>query len=618
MLLCLSFHLQMIMSTAPLYEQLDGTSVLNIAAYKFAPLKDLTELRASLKELCKGLRLKGTILLSPEGINCFIAGEEHAIQELLEELRKHPGLEDLAVKESFTGAQPFHRMLVKIKKEIIAFGIESVRPGDYTSPKIKAEELRKWLSEGKEVTLLDTRNDYEIALGTFEGAVELGIHHFRDFPKAVAELPDDVKEKPVVMFCTGGIRCEKAGPYMEQAGFRQIFQLDGGILKYFEECGGDHYQGDCFVFDQRVAVGPDLKPTGVIPCFACQATLTSEDIASSMYRVGVSCPKCYRSDAELAEETKQKHQKHLDEVASQLSGCEPHTSRRVIHVPRSFAGRTLIDFLEASHTGYSRDAWMRAILSGDLNRDQKIVSPDLIVREGERFEQLEHDVVEPPVATNIRILHEDDSIIVIDKPAPLPVHPSGRFCKNTLQAFLRPVYHPQKLRSAHRLDANTTGLIVICRKYRSANFVQPQFESRQVSKTYLLRVYGHPTATEWTCDAPIARDPGPIGSRDIDYDDGCEAVTRFELLKKFDDGTSLLKAVPETGRTNQIRLHAWHSGNAIVGDPLYLPNREMGKQSTLEVGAAPMCLHAWKIGFIHPESKEEVVYETSLPEWSDR
>ena len=183
--------------------------ILNIAAYKFLQLSDLRTLRARLQTLCKTADLKGTILLSPEGINLFVAGAAQGIEHLLSELRSRPGLEDLQPKVSETDHQPFRRMLVRLKKEIIAFGIDGIEPARRTSPKLSAGELKRWLDEGRPVTLLDTRNDYEVKLGTFRNALPIGIDHFREFPQAVARLPPDLKEQPIVMFCTGGIRCEK-------------------------------------------------------------------------------------------------------------------------------------------------------------------------------------------------------------------------------------------------------------------------------------------------------------------------------------------------------------------------------------------------------------------------
>lgn len=208
----------------------------NIAAYKFAPLDGLKALREELLGLCRREQLKGTILLSTEGVNLFVAGGRSGLEVLLERLQSIPGLEGLQAKWSESGHQPFNRMLVRIKKEIIAFGVPGIDPSRRTSPKLAPSTLKQWLDEGRPVTLLDTRNDYEVKLGTFKNALAAGIDHFREFPEAVRKLPEGMKEQPIVMFCTGGIRCEKAGPFMEQSGFKNIFQLDGGILKYFEEC----------------------------------------------------------------------------------------------------------------------------------------------------------------------------------------------------------------------------------------------------------------------------------------------------------------------------------------------------------------------------------------------
>ena len=233
--------------------------VTNVSAYLFAPLTGLPALRERLRAVCRAGGLKGTILLSAEGVNLFVAGTAAGVDALLAELRAVPGLEGLTPKVSESQEQPFGRMLVKIKKEIIAFGVEGIDPSRATSRKVAPAMLKEWLDAGRPLTLLDTRNDYEVELGTFRGAVPAGIGHFRHFPAAVAKLPEGMKDELVVMFCTGGIRCEKAGPYMERAGFRNVVQLDGGILKYFEECGGAHYEGECFVFDRRVCVDAELR-----------------------------------------------------------------------------------------------------------------------------------------------------------------------------------------------------------------------------------------------------------------------------------------------------------------------------------------------------------------------
>ena len=186
--------------------------ILNIAAYKFVNLFELECLKVDLKKLCKNLELKGSILLSLEGINLFIAGAPHAVEQLIFHLHSVPGLEDLEPKKSRSNEQPFNRMLVKIKREIISFGVDGIDPARRSSPRISARELKDWLDHGKPFTLLDTRNDYEVKLGTFNGAVKLGIDHFRKFPDALRSLPESMKDTPVVTFCTGGIRCEKAAP----------------------------------------------------------------------------------------------------------------------------------------------------------------------------------------------------------------------------------------------------------------------------------------------------------------------------------------------------------------------------------------------------------------------
>ncbi|MEP6937876.1 MAG: rhodanese-like domain-containing protein [Chthoniobacterales bacterium] len=183
-------------------------------------------------------------------------------------------------------------MLVKIKKEIIAFGVSGIDPARRPAPRLPPRQLKQWLDEGRSVTLLDTRNTYEVKLGTFRGARTLHLDHFRDFPDAATALPGNLKHEPVVTFCTGGIRCEKAAPLLEMAGFTKVFQLDGGILHYFEECGGEHYEGDCFVFDKRVAVDASLRETGAALCFVCQTPLTLTEQQDPRYVLSVSCPHC--------------------------------------------------------------------------------------------------------------------------------------------------------------------------------------------------------------------------------------------------------------------------------------------------------------------------------------
>ncbi len=590
--------------------------ILNIAAYKFARLGELKDLREKLLNLSKARALKGSILLSTEGINLFVAGTELGISELLVELRSISGLEQLTPKISESDEQPFSRMLVRIKKEIIAFGVEGIEPEKYTSPKLSPRVLKQWLDEGRPITLLDTRNNYEVKLGTFKGALPLGIDRFREFPDAVRQLPEQMKEQPIVMFCTGGIRCEKAGPYMQREGFQNIFQLEGGILKYFEDCGGEHYQGECFVFDQRVGVDPDLHETASDQCFVCLTPLTSGDQKDPRFMPGESCSYCFKtSEDHMAETIAQRHLE-IAKVATPLPGIEPYDNFRPISVPAEFDGAPLIDLLCGLLGHISRTEWLEHCDNHRLLNPQKIpVTSIHPVAVGERFYFLLPGITEPPVSMAIQILHEDEAIIVVNKPAPLPMHPCGRFNRHTLEYVLRNVYHHQKPRAAHRLDANTTGIVVLSRTRHFAGLLQPQFSRGEVQKTYIVRVEGHPAESSFIVDSPISRETKDLGSRTVNEETGLSAITRFEVVHCDSDGTALLIAQPITGRTNQIRLHLRERGLPICGDKTYLIDGQLGEVQTLSLSDAPLCLHAWKLAFNHPVSKTRVVFEAPFPNW---
>lgn len=590
---------------------------INIAAYKFATLTDLKPLRERLLARCKEWNLKGTILLSLEGINLFVAGGREEIELLLTELRGVPGLEELTPKYSESAEQPFTRMLVRIKKEIIAFGVEGINPALRTSPKLSAATLKQWLDEGRPVTLLDTRNDYEVKLGTFRNALIPGIDHFRQFPDAVSRLPEELKDQPVVMFCTGGIRCEKAGPYMEREGFRQIFQLEGGILKYFEECGADHYDGECFVFDQRVGVDPGLKETDSSQCFVCQTPLDAEDQRDVRYVALKSCPYCFKSPEEEMQARLVQRQEEIRRATTPLPGANPSENLRPLNIPAAYDGQPLIDCLSALFAHTPREEWLRLCEDGRfLDKDHQPMTAADIVRGGQRCFHKQPLASEPSVNPDIRILHEDEAIIVIDKPAPLPMHPSGRFSRNSLQSILNTVYAPEKPRPAHRLDANTTGLVTCCRTRHFAKLLQPQFERGEVEKVYLVRVQGLPGNDEFVSEAPISAEPGDLGSRTTVAEGGLPARTEFSVLYRYADGTALLEARPKTGRTNQIRVHLWQLGWPVCGDPAYLPGGQLGNTQTLPVEAPPMMLHAWRLSFIHPVRHERVAFEAPRPEWA--
>jgi UPF0176 protein len=233
---------------------------INLAGYKFVSLDGLDDLKATLQQHCHNQELKGTVLLSFEGINVVLAGSEKGVASFEAALRADPRLAGLRFKRSVSAFQPFERMLVKIKQEIITLRVPGLDPAKQRAPAIAPAELKRWLDEGREVVLLDTRNAFEVDAGTFDGARDLRLGSFGQFAAAADGLDAALKDKTIVTFCTGGIRCEKAAPVLISKGFRNVFQLDGGILQYFEECGDAHFRGHCFVFDQRVALDGNLQP----------------------------------------------------------------------------------------------------------------------------------------------------------------------------------------------------------------------------------------------------------------------------------------------------------------------------------------------------------------------
>jgi UPF0176 protein len=285
-----------------------ATPYVNIAAYKFITFDNTVEKRPEFRALCEELNLKGTILLSPEGINLFLAGLREPIDRFLDWLRSDARFADLQVKESYSDRQPFTRMLVKLKREIITMKHPLIKPELGRAPAVEAKTLKRWLDQGhdddgKPVMMLDTRNAFEVDVGTFDKTVDYRIEKFSEFPEVIAEHKEDFSGKTVVTFCTGGIRCEKAAIHMQNIGFDSVYQLEGGILKYFEEVGGAHYNGDCFVFDYRTALNPQLEATETAQCFACRAVVTPREQLSPYYIPGKSCPHCkkeLRAEAQQA------------------------------------------------------------------------------------------------------------------------------------------------------------------------------------------------------------------------------------------------------------------------------------------------------------------------------
>jgi len=274
--------------------ELNSSPYVVAALYRFARLPQFEALREPLLDQCVSLGIRGTLLLASEGVNGTVAGTREGIDLLLAYLKAIPELAQLDHKESFCDELPFYRMKVKLKKEIVTMGVEGIDPqvtvGRYVEPK-------DWnaLITDPDVLLVDTRNDYEVEIGTFKGALDPNTTTFREFPEYVKNNLDPQKQKKVAMFCTGGIRCEKATAYMIEQGFDEVFHLKGGILKYLEEVpeAESLWQGECFVFDNRVSVNHKLEKGDYDQCHGCRFPITEQDKRDARYVAGVSCPRCH-------------------------------------------------------------------------------------------------------------------------------------------------------------------------------------------------------------------------------------------------------------------------------------------------------------------------------------
>ena len=271
---------------------------LTTAMYHFVSLPNYKKLREQLLNFCVSQSIKGTLLLADEGINGTVAGSEKAIHVFLDFLKNDPIFEgnfkNLSHKESWSDKHPFYRMKVKLKKEIVTLGVPGVSPTKLVGKYVKPQDWNAIISD-PEVVLIDTRNDYEYAIGSFKNAINPKTNTFREFPEYVKTHFDPKKHKKVAMFCTGGIRCEKASSFMMSEGFDEVYHLKGGILKYLEEVDPEKslWQGECFVFDQRVAIKHGLEVGDYDQCYACRYPLSAEDIKSEKYTPGISCPHCF-------------------------------------------------------------------------------------------------------------------------------------------------------------------------------------------------------------------------------------------------------------------------------------------------------------------------------------
>jgi UPF0176 protein len=262
--------------------------------YKFIHLPDYAEMQVPLLSLCQEQGICGTILLAQEGINATIAGTPDAIATLLTHLKSDPRLADLEHKESTAEEPPFERMKVRLKREIVTLGQPAVDPNQQVGTYVEPQDWNALISD-PEVVVIDTRNQYEVAIGTFQGAQDPQTHSFRDFPEYVRQNLDPTQHKKVAMFCTGGIRCEKASSFMLSQGFEQVYHLKGGILKYLETVPPEEslWQGECFVFDQRVAIQHGLEEGTHEMCLSCGHPISEEEMRSPQYTPGISCPHCF-------------------------------------------------------------------------------------------------------------------------------------------------------------------------------------------------------------------------------------------------------------------------------------------------------------------------------------
>jgi len=296
------------------------------ALYQFTRLSGYEALREPLQNMCDFLGVKGTLLLAREGINGTVSGTDSAISDLLTFLRADPRLSALEHKTSRAVEMPFYRMKVRLKKEIVTMGIDGIDPNTVVGTYVKPDDWNALISD-PDVVLIDTRNNYEVEIGTFKGAINPDTETFRDFPAWLEANRERLTKPKVAMFCTGGIRCEKASSFMKQNGFDDVYHLKGGILKYLETQPEEDslWDGDCFVFDQRVAVGHGLKQSGYDQCYACRYPITEEDKLSPLYVKGISCHRCHEK---MSEDQKARFAERQKQIDLALQRGETHIGRR--------------------------------------------------------------------------------------------------------------------------------------------------------------------------------------------------------------------------------------------------------------------------------------------------
>jgi RluA family pseudouridine synthase len=466
---------------------------LTLTAHKFAPLSALKERRARLLTACKEWKVKGSIALSPQGIQLSVAGESDRVEALLAKLRRWPELHDLQPTIGGAERMPFRSMRVRVKQALV----------------------------------FDRRT----------GAHSQRLH---------SERPADAWTQ----------------------------------------------------------------------CCKCRTPLNATDRAHPHFEPGQGCPYCFKAPAEHMAATIARRHERLSGIIVPLPGSQPRDHFRPISMPAECDRLTLIEALCRIVRHIPAQVWEERCAGGFLLDAQgQPVASTRVVRGGERYLHKFPGLTEPDVDMRVQVIHEDESIVVLNKPAPLPMHAAGRFHRNTLKYVLDALYHPQQLRPAHRLDANTTGVLVASRTQFVASRIQPQFARGEVEKVYLVRVQGHPAWEAFRCGAPISAAAGHIGSRVVAAEGGLAARTDFRVLARATDGSALLEARPLTGRTNQIRVHLWYLGFPVCGDRSYLAGKALGDTQTLGIDEPPLCLHAWRIAFMHPLVKERMTFVAPPPVW---
>ena len=313
---------------------MSDNDIVVAALYQFVTLGDFHALREPMLQACIEAEVKGTLLLAQEGINGTIAGSREGVNKVLTYLRSDPRLANLVHKESYDDHMPFYRMKVKLKKEIVTMGVEGIDPNDVVGTYVNPQKWNELVND-PEVVVIDTRNDYEVGIGSFAGAVDPKTTTFREFPGYVREHYDPAKHKKVAMFCTGGIRCEKASAFMLKEGFEEVYHLEGGILKYLEDVtpGESTWEGECFVFDSRVAVNHKLEKGQYDQCYGCRHPITDNDKLSDKYIKGVCCPGCFDtlSADQMARFSERQKQIELAQLRNEehIGGSAP--ARQSIH-----------------------------------------------------------------------------------------------------------------------------------------------------------------------------------------------------------------------------------------------------------------------------------------------